>query len=789
LPAEFIKNMNGRIIGLAAAILFLCGGSACWFALGLPIPWGAGGSRPGETRGTSDRAHPPGDTIAGASARRGVGGGPFIPGVRYRPHALPIDQSGFNAALFAVEPWKPDASLEEIARHWGRPGYRGVEMVDRQLADPQLTRNNRFSLLYLKATLLGYEGEAERAYRVLGELRSLVEGDDELAQSALGTVIYLQGVMAMRLGENENCLMCRGDSACLLPIATSAVHTSPRGSRWAIGHFREYVEEFPDVLEVRWLLNLAYMTLGEYPEKVDPRYRLDLDRFFHSEFDIGAFRDISHEVGLGDRINLSGGAIMDDFDNDGLLDIVVTCSDPTRSMAFFRNAGDGTLVERTKEAGLADQLGGLVCYQADYDNDGFLDIFIPRGAWHNWPMRPSLLHNRGDGRFADVTHQAGLLAAVNSNAAAWADYDNDGWIDLFIACERQDHRLYRNKGDGTFEEVAARAGVKGDPERFAKGCTWLDYDNDGFPDLFINNLRDVARLYHNERDGRFVEVTTSQGIDGPRGFSCWSFDYDNDGWLDIFAVYYDRQMDEVVRGILGMPTDRPGNRLYRNLQGKGFQDVAVAAGLEPLYASMGSNFADFDNDGFLDMYQATGGLNFGFLVPNRMLKNVEGKRFADISSSSRTGHLQKGHGVACGDWDRDGDVDLFVEMGGGVNGDAYHNLLFQNPGQGNHWLTVKLVGKKTNRAAIGARIKVVTAGDKPMEVHRHVTSGSSFGGNALEQTIGLAKAEKVATLEIHWPTSGTTQVFREIPADQSIEVTEFAEGYRRIDRKPVPTPP
>ena len=153
---------------------------------------------------------------------------------------------------------------------------------------------------------------------------------------------------------------------------------------------------------------------------------------------------------------------------------------------------------------------------------------------------------------------------------------------------------------------------------------------------------------------------------------------------------------------------------------------------------MGSNFADFDNDGWLDMYHATGGLSFGFLIPNRMLRNVEGKRFADISSSSRTGHLQKGHAVACGDWDRDGDVDLFVEMGGGVNGDKYHNLLFENPGQGNHWLTVKLVGRKTNRAAIGARIKVVTAGEKPMTIHRDISSGSSFGGNPLEQTIGLA---------------------------------------------------
>ena len=713
----------------------------------------------------------------------------FLPNIRYRPLSPPIDQGGFTAALFAVNPWRPDASLAEIAEHWKRPGDQGLAIVERQLADPGLTRNGKFSSLYLKAILLGYEGRPAQAYEVWEELKTLIRSDLELSRSALGTVLFLQGVSALRRGEDENCLMCLGDSACLLPIAPSAVHTRPTGSRIAIRHFTEYLNQFPDDLQARWLLNLAHMTLGEYPEKVDPRYRLDLSRFFHSEFDIGAFREISHSTGLGDRINESGGAIMDDFDEDGRLDILITCHDPTELMAFYHNNGDGTFVDRTKKAGLTDQLGGLVCYQADFDNDGHLDVFIPRGAWHEWPMRPSLLRNLGGGRFEDVTKRARLLDPVNSNAAAWADYDNDGHVDLFIACEKQPNRLYRNRGDGTFEEVGQRAAVQGSRERFAKGCTWLDYDNDDFPDLFVNNMADAARLYHNNREGRFEEVTSPMGIDGPKGFSCWSFDYDNDGWLDLFAVYYDRPMDDVVAGLLGMPVERTGNRLYRNLEGKGFEDVSLSTGLGVFFATMGSNYGDFDNDGWLDMYHATGGLSFGFLVPNRMLKNVEGKRFVDISSSSRTGHLQKGHGVACGDWDRDGDLDLFVEMGGGVSGDKYHNLLFQNPGQGNHWLTVRLVGKKTNRAAIGARIKVLTAGDRPATVHRQISSGSSFGGNPMEQTIGLARATQVATLEVYWPTSRTRQVFRNIPADHTIEVTEFDNRYRVLDLRPISTRP
>src|SRR5262249_55530024 len=151
-----------------------------------------------------------------------------------------------------------------------------------------------------------------------------------------------------------------------------------------------------------------------------------------------------------------------------------------------------------------------------------------------------------------------------------------------------------------------------------------------------------------------------------------------------------------------------------------------------------------------------------------------------------TAHLQKGHGVACGDWDRDGNVDIFIEMGGAVNGDRYHNILFQNPGHDNNWLTVKLVGKKTNRAAIGARIKTVTSGEQPLTVHRHISSGSSFGANPLQQTIGLGKAKRVAQLEVFWPTSGTTQVFRDIPVNQAIEITEFATDFRPLNWKPIP---
>jgi hypothetical protein len=413
-----------------------------------------------------------------------------------------------------------------------------------------------------------------------------------------------------------------------------------------------------------------------------------------------------------------------------------------------------------------------------------------RGAWLQYPMRPSLLRNNGDGTFTDVTAEAGLMDPVNSIAATWADYDNDGHLDLFICCEIGPNRLYHNRGNGTFEEVAFPAGVYG-KQKHCKGAAWLDYDNDGYPDLFLNYLNSTPQLFHNNRDGTFTDVTSPMGITGPRtGFSCWAFDYDNDGWLDIFATSFDRTLDDVVADIQGQPIHKGMDvtRLYRNVGGKKFEDVSKAAGVDKIFGTMGSNFADFDNDGYLDFYLGTGEPSFATLVPNRMFKNVGGKRFAEITATSGTGHLQKGHGIACGDWNRDGNVDLFVQTGGAVPGDRYHNVLFQNPGQGNHWLTVKLIGKRTNRAAIGTRIKVVASGDKPLTVHRHVSSGSSFGANPLQQTIGLGKAKSIATLEISWPTSQTTQVFHDIDVNQAIEITEFAPDYRKLNWTPIQVP-
>ena len=286
--------------------------------------------------------------------------------------------------------------------------------------------------------------------------------------------------------------MCRGESSCILPIAPGAVHTDVTGSRLAIGHFTEYLAKFPDDHDVRWLLNVAHMTLGEYPSKVDPRYLVSIDRFIRSEYSIGKFRDIGHLAKV-DRFNMAGGAVMEDFDNDGWLDLATTSFDATMPMAYYRNRGDGTFKEMTEPAGLRGQLGGKNLVQTDFNNDGHMDLFISRGAWLHSPIRQSLLRNNGDGTFSDVTEASGLRDGLNSTNSSWADYDNDGWIDVYIICEQQPSRLYHNRGDGTFEEVAMRAGVEGSPGSFCKGANWIDFDNDDFPDLFVDRMNSTRQ--------------------------------------------------------------------------------------------------------------------------------------------------------------------------------------------------------------------------------------------------------------------------------------------------------
>lgn len=700
-----------------------------------------------------------------------------------------FDPSGFLLTI-PTQQWPQDASLTEIRDHWEKWHQEMARSLKQAQVDAGNDPSELMSALAIRASFFLSEGKADEASALLREARQVIERIGGQARySLLGSLIYFQGVASLRQGENDNCIMCRGDSSCIVPIRDTAIHKNPNGSRQAIVHFSEYLEHYPDDLSVRWLLNLAHMTLGEYPEGVDPRYLLKLQPFLHPEHDIGRFRDVGHLVGVN-RFNQAGGVIMDDFDDDGLFDLFVTSMDVKQQSDLYRNNGQGKFDLSTEASGIEGQLGGLNCAQADFNNDGRLDVFIVRGAWISGPMRPTLLRNDGNLKFTDVTEETGLLVPVNSNSAQWGDYNNDGLVDLIVCCERQRHLLFRNLGNGRFEECASAAKLTSDGQSFGKGSSWIDYDNDGYLDLFINYLSGRGQLYHNQQDGTFANATTLLDDGGtPNGFSCWCWDFNNDGWQDIFSTCYRRSMKEVVRGLEGQPHDMPSNSLYLNLGGKGFRNIVKESGLDLSFATMGSNFADFNNDGLLDFYLGTGEPDIGTLVPNRMFLNVDGEHFSEITTSAGVGHLQKGHGVACGDWNRDGHTDIFLQIGGAVDGDKFHNAMFQNPGLGGGWFSVKLTGDKTNRSAIGARIKAIVSGPSgQQEIHRHVSSGSSFGANPLEQPFGVGDATRVERLEIFWPTSQFTQVFEDVPLGHVLHITEFAKDYKAVAPQPIPLP-
>ncbi len=657
--------------------------------------------------------------------------------------------------------------------------------------------------------LLIYEGKFEEA--ALWAERAIADATAPGVPAGLrANLRALLGVIHLRRGETENCLECLGPSSCIFPIAAEAVHQNTSGSREAIRHFREYLRQRPEDAGVRWLVNLAYMTLGEYPAKVPSDLLISLESF-RSKLDMGRFENVASSVGLGLRgPNMAGGSVFDDFTGDGLPDIFSTSMDVDLGASLFVNRGDGTFEDKSGSSGLKSQPYSVNCAQADFDNDGRLDVVLVRGGWES-PARLTLLRNTGDGVFEDVTVAAGLDVPIASHSAAWADFDNDGHLDLFVCGEyanassdnlfnstsvmvadtRNLCRLYRNKGDGTFVNVAEQAGVRN--YRFAKAAVCIDYDGDRLPDIYVSNCGQENRLYHNRGNWTFEDLAAKLDVTDPRiSFTCGVLDFDNDGRLDIFVSDYTGGLNAWATSVMNLPSKVVSHpRLFKNMGVSGFKDVSLEVGLDKVALAMGMGVGDIDNDGFLDLYLGTGLPGYSALMPNILYKNCAGQRFEDITESSGTGHLQKGHGSSFADWDCDGDLDLFVEVGGAVPGDKAYNLLFQNPGHGRHWLKVKLVGTQTNRAALGAtiRLDVKQAGGKTRSVHRTVGNASSYGGSTLVETIGLDSATSIAALTVNWPVSRTTQTFHNLTPDTAIEVTEGSDVFQVLNLPPLTAPP
>lgn len=662
----------------------------------------------------------------------------------------------------------------------------------------KLTKDEEYEVIiyYRKIVDILGSGELEDGIHLMDSvIFEIKSGGLPKSDKALFKCYELLGVAWLRLGEVNNCIYSHGDNSCIVPIIGDGIYTLEEGPRRAIKCFKKALEYRENDYGIRWLINIAYMTLDQYPDSVPTSLLID-PSLLASDTILPAFKNKANQLGLAVNSH-AGSSIMDDFNNDGFLDVVFSGMYLSNQLNYFVNDGKGGFKNHTIKAGLKGITGGLNTMQADYNNDGFLDILILRGGWGTKStagLQPnSLLKNNGDGTFEDVTKVAGLLSFHPTQTATWTDFNNDGWLDLFVGNEshlnHHPSEFYLNNQDGTFTEAAIDAGLE--IELFVKGATAADYNNDGWTDLFISCMSDTNHLYLNiglNEQGivSFKDVTKEAGIELVfNSFPTWFWDYNNDGWEDLMVFSYEQRQStsEVALSYLGDTVRSSIPSLFENNGDGTFKRVTEQAKLVYPLTAMGCNFGDINNDGYLDMYVGTGAPAYKMIYPNRMFLNRNGNDFLDVTTTARVGHIQKGHGIAFGDLDNDGDQDILAEMGGAFRGDAFQNAVFENPGNENSWITIVTQGVKSNRNGIGARIKVTVAEEgKQRDIRVTVNSGSSFGANSLQQEIGLGEADSIVSISIWWPASNIRQSFENVEMNQFYELTEGKKELEKVYR-------
>jgi hypothetical protein len=502
---------------------------------------------------------------------------------------------------------------------------------------------------------------------------------------------------------------------------------------------------------------------------------------------------------------MPGGVAMLDYNNDGRMDLFFVNgarlqspmppgaapdkSDPKYWNRLYRNNGDGTFTDVTEHAGLQGHSYGMGVAAADYDNDGYTDLYVTNFG------RNILYHNNGDGTFTDITDKAGVAGGGWSSSALWIDYDRDGHLDLLVAryldwdfskhlpCGEPDkgqvsychpdvyqpvtYLLFHNNGDGTFTDVSKQAGFAAAPGK-GLGTALNDYDRDGWPDIVVANDSVAQQLFHNNHNGTFSEVALPATLaydENGRAFSGMGVafeDYDNDGWPDVFVDDLANQM----------------YALFRNLKGM-FQYVSGQTGVGHLtvaHSGWGAGLFDYDNDGWKDLLVAQSHVmdNIAYLQPNvrypeslLLLRNVQG-HFEDVSQQSGEPFrsVEVARGAAFGDLDNDGQIDVVVSC---LDSKP---MILHNQGSSNHWLTINLVGRVSNRDGIGARLHLVSASGASQ--YATATSGGSYlSSNDKRVHFGLGTDKNARSIEILWP-SGIVQRLNSIPADQQLTVHEPA---------------
>jgi len=586
------------------------------------------------------------------------------------------------------------------------------------------------------------------------------------------------------------CMKCGmyHDAAAALTVAAGfpALRASSLSQR-AVANYRaaRYADAVRDAVDsltlephqprAHYWLWLAAGHLGGYPPTVPPALRVEMAAG-RGETAL-RYDSVASEVGL-DKTGEGRGIAVFDYDGDGHLDVLVAASG---GCSLFHNNGDGTFTDRSVGSGIDTCVSSFAVTVGDYDGDGKPDVFITRQGFLEGAS--VLYRNNGDGTFTDVTAAAGLSGWMSTFCANWADYDCDGHLDLFVGSNlnglfgrKVPDRLFRNNGDGTFTDVTAAAGILTPWSTI--GAAWGDFDNDGYPDLFLSSAFGRSQLFHNNGDGTFTNVSAEAGIDAPCfGSVAFWCDYDDDGWLDLVQYVWCEHEDmlQSLREGAG-PADR-ALRIFHNNRNGTFTNVSADLGVTECWGSMSGNAADLDNDGYVDLVLGNGGPQVATCGPPLVLQ-FDGRRFRNVTFTAGLPRFGKSHGATIADLAGDGRLHILLASGGFYPAEPMPLEVYRPRARLGNYLNLRLTGVRSNRDAIGARVRLVAGGRTQ---HRLVSGGSGFGSLPLEQHFGVGAATSLEAVEIDWPSRARQRIVNP-PVNATIGVVEGVEGFTVIRR-------